>query len=218
MPLVAIAQCFAMACAVDASFPELNGACLGALTPSAIDQIDSYLRFGPQGSFQSVEQNAILMQFPRHMTQRFPQQTASTEFLPFTQSVQASSGSPFVLDGIDIHSAPGTPPYPPNMQYMESPNMSELSMPPSPYLASYGAVSSGSHRHSAQFSGTPRPGSIYSDRGSLSVPPTHDSPRFSPSFSPQPDPVGYFPYGSDAGDSPAASSFSTGLVTSEIWV
>ena len=189
LKLLVIAHLYAVAMAVDASLPELNGAAFGPLVSGPIEDMDRRIRFTSPQSFDSSSPLDELMSFPRRMTSK-NQQTRG--------SVVGSTGVPdplmpgqqspgFGFGGLSLDSAPHTPNFPPTFPLFGG-NISQedLSVPPSPFLSSYvphaglPAPDPASRRHSALINHS-RPNSISLDRRSFSaLGYREDSPAYSP--------------------------------------
>lgn len=181
--MLVIGHLYAVAMAVDASLPELNGAAFGSLVGNPIEDIDRRVRFSSPQSFDSVSPVDELMMFPRKMAGKNQQNRGG--------SVVGSTGvpdpllqgqqSPFSF-GVNLDSAPHTPNFPPTFPTWGNISQEDLSVPPSPFLSSYipQPQDAGSRRHSALINHS-RPNSISLDRRSFSaLGYREDSPAYSP--------------------------------------
>lgn len=194
--LVMLAQLYAVALAVDVSFPELRGAALGSLTARKIDQIDQHLRYDfmtlPQAMTElgntGVEEAMLL---PRSMATRHRLET--TGISGRGQAQRADQPSPYGMQHLSLASSPNTPNFAPGTPLglptgfgrafptMLNPSVEDLSTPASPFLR-YGTPAS--RRQSQLMETSPKQyeeGSFdgrsmtgYSVRG--------DSPAYSSSF------------------------------------
>ncbi|KAL8733156.1 MAG: hypothetical protein Q9166_002348 [cf. Caloplaca sp. 2 TL-2023] len=194
--LVLLAQLYAVALAVDLSFPELRGAALGSLTAGRIDHIGHRLRYDFMSLPQAMTELGTAgveeaMHFPKTMAIRHRHESMAIHARP--QGRPAGQQSPYGMQHLSIASTPNTPGFPPGTPLglpigfgspfptMLNPSVEDLSTPASPFLR-YGTPAS--RRHSQLIEASPRlyeEGSFdsrsttgYSFRG--------DSPTYSSSF------------------------------------
>lgn len=182
--MLVIAHLYAVALAVDSSFPELLGAALGALVCGSIEEIDRQIRHSQQGSrphrgqLSKVEE---MMQYPAHLASKVRYQTAGAR--P-SDAVAPGQQSPHGFQNLQLGSAPSTPGYPTNYAAYTNYSSEDLSLPPSPFLSAYPTARPS--RHSQGYESSPRPSSIHSFGGqpSYHFGPRGDSPSYSPAYSP----------------------------------
>ena len=159
MNMLTVAHLYAVAMAVDASLPELNGAAFGALTTAPIQEVDRRIRFSSPQAFEVPTVVDELLQFPSRIAAKTRYERGLID--PATQADPLMPGqqSPYGLQNLHLDSGPTTPAFPPTFPLFSA-NISteDLSVPPSPFLHSF--VPSNSRRHSGLIeSHSPRPSS-----------------------------------------------------------
>ena len=194
MNFVVIAHLYALAMAVDASLPELNGATFGALAAAPMDDVERRVRFSSPQSFDSSSTIDELMIFPCQITDKTRQTRGIFDQINQQEILLPGQQSPYGFQNLNIESGPTTPNFPPTFPIFAANISSEdltLSVPPSPFLNSF--VPQGtSRRHSALVeSHSPRPSSMNFDRRSFSgfssLGHGGESPAYSPAaYSPVP--------------------------------
>lgn len=190
--LLTVANLYATAMAIDISLPELQGAAFGALATSAVQEIDRILTYNTSANFDAIGAVEDLLAFPRRIMARTRQKRGSFE----STASHARQGSPYSFHNLHSDSGPTTPAFPPQypnwMQNISTEDLSNLSVPPSPFLDSY--IAQGSRPHSALLAHQSRPNSMNFDRRSFSafsgIGPG-DSPVYSPAAANSPVPSVY---------------------------
>ena len=172
MNFVTIAHLYALAMAVDASLPELNGASFGALAAAPMDDVERRVRFSSPQSFDSSSAMDELMIFPCQIANKTRQARGIFDQLSQQESLNPGQQSPYGFQNLNIESGPTTPNFPPTFPIFAANISAEyltLSVPPSPFLHSF-VPQATSRRHSALVeSRSPRPSSMnFSDRRSFS--------------------------------------------------
>ena len=181
--LLTVANLYATAMAIDISFPELHGAAFGGLATSPVIEIEQLLSFNSSPNFDSPGAVEDLLAFPKQVLGRTRQKRGSLDSIA---SHHGRQGSPFSFPNIHSESGPTTPAFPPQypnwMQNISAEDLTNLSVPPSPFLDSY--MVQNSRPHSALIAHHSRPNSMSFDRGSFSafsgIGPGGDSPVYSP--------------------------------------
>ena len=185
MNLIAVAHLYAVAMAVDASLPELNGAAFGTLTGAPIEEIDRRIRFSSPPNLETPSAYDELMHFPRRMASK--QNAAHGSVVGSTglaDPILGGQQSPFSFGNLHADSAPHTPNFPPSFpMFTGNISVEDLSVPPSPFLSSYVPQQlPGSRRHSGLVENHSRPSSMNFDRRSFSALGYNreESPAYSP--------------------------------------
>jgi len=183
MDMVVVSHLYALGCAIDASFPDLNGAALGAIAYSGIDEADFWLSLQFSQSEEVHPDADALMRFPRIVNQHISavQRSSSQPSFQISHQPVMRAVTEFATPTVRLEQlGSGTPPYPPPLQYLEGETARELSFPPSPYLTSFPHTESQHERHLSTHSS----GSYQSSTGldpstfNLAVPSAQQSPHF----------------------------------------
>ena len=191
--LILLAQLYTIALAVDSSLPELGSAALGSLTISAIQEIDSKLRYDQSTRRYGDSEPADLdgmMQFSRLMLARY--RLENTESHDTSQTQIQGQHSPYGFQHLSLGSQPGTPGFAPGtpagypngfpgpFPLVANHSLEDLSTPASPFLR-YGSPLS--QRNSQHFEHSPRLSDGSFDNRSLSAYSFRgDSPAYSPGY------------------------------------
>lgn len=178
--MVLLAQLYTLALAIDISVPELSGAAFGALSISAVKQLDAKFCFTVEMALPGEIYPTYLsdlMELPRYIV--IYNRTDGADGQKVLSIQGECQGSPQNVAHLAVRSVPGTsnhlsPGRPGMLNTWQNMSLEDLTVPPSPFL-NYGSPVS--HSHSPLTEDSPMSDEITSVNAPLSA---CDSPAYSP--------------------------------------